>query len=788
MPPAERNALPAAERIALNDLLRHGLRESRAILEALPVGLVIYDEDRRLVLANRAYCEALGVPPDTFRPASALEDNLRLIACRGVFGPGDPEEQAASLAALDLTVARRIRRRHPDGRTFEAQYVPLGGGSHMVCVVDTTSLVAMRDEAETAVSRIHMAMASLRVGLAVFGPDRRLGLHNRRFTELLGLAAPSLAPGASFSDVLHLMQLREEYAGFEGDLFLAGQLSLDRSRPAGFRRMRANGQVIDVQSDPLPDGGWTMTVSDISALARAEDEARRRAGTLDSILRHIPHGIAVYGPDRRVTMLNAAYQEIKAGAPIEVGDALADVIRRRADSGEYGPGDPERHFAEQTGHDPGRPQLRRRRRPNGAIIDVRTTPLPDGGHLSVVTDVTNLMSAEAELSRRADVMDAMLANIRHGIILWDAGQRIVACNPVAAQMLLAPPGLLTPGRSLDEVTQSAYDRGNLGEGEIAVARARRLREQDRSKSHVDQRLTRIGRVLEVRTDPTPDGGFVTTYTDVTTIREAEEALRLAKSAAEAANTAKSRFLAAISHELRTPLSTIIGASGSLARAASDATKHGAAQSSDGLNTLDSAATINEAARRLLSMIDSILDVARLEAGRFDLWSDRVDIAALVRACVGQFDPAAAAAEVALNAELPDNLPAIRGDERRLRQALGHLVSNAVKFTGSMGSVTITAQQDLAGGGLLLQVADTGPGIPESDLERVFEPFTQLEQHRAADHDGRPAGTGLGLYISRALMRAHDGDVTLRSRPGQGTTAMLHIPASRVLHPGEAGLT
>ena len=194
----------------------------------------------------------------------------------------------------------------------------------------------------------------------------------------------------------------------------------------------------------------------------------------------------------------------------------------------------------------------------------------------------------------------------------------------------------------------------------------------------------------------------------------------------------------------------------------------------------SAGAINEAARRLLSMIDAILDVARLEAGRFDLWSDHVDVANLVRACVRQSDPSAAAAEVALNAELPPSLPAVRGDERRLRQVLNHLVSNAVKFTGSMGSVGITARHDPASGELLLQVADTGPGIAEADLDRVFEPFTQLEQHRVADDDGRPAGTGLGLYISRVLMRAHGGEITLRSRPGHGTTATLHIPANRVL--------
>jgi len=520
----------------------------------------------------------------------------------------------------------------------------------------------------------------------------------------------------------------------------------------------------------MPDGGWIMTMSGASALAQAEDEARRRAALLDSIVQHIPHGIAVYGPDRHLTMVNASYRVIMDGAPVEIGDALEDITRRRSESGEYGPGDAEKVFAQQMNFDPGRPQVRRRHRPNGTTIDVRTAPLPDGGHISVVTDVTPLIAAEAELARRAKSMDAMLANIRHGIILWDREQRIVTFNAVAEQLILTPPGLLVPGRTLEESIQSAQDRGNLGVGQVGVDTAARLRKQDRSKSHQDQRLTRTGRVLEVRTDPTPGGGFVTTYTDVTSIRQAEEALHQARRSAELANTAKSRFLAAMSHELRTPLNTVIAPSELIMRAM------------DGPNAapvLDAAEAAHAAGRQLMSMINTILDVARLEAGRFDLSDDQVDLFRLVHFCLKQSDAAAAAAEVLLEVDLPGGLPRVRGDERRLRQALHHLVTNAVKFSDAGGQVRIAAQHDGAGGDLLLKVSDTGIGIAEAELDRVFEPFAYPE----AALDGRFPGTGLGLYVSRALMRAHGGELMLQSRPGEGTTAIMRVPVERLLPAG-----
>ena len=195
--------------------------------------------------------------------------------------------------------------------------------------------------------------------------------------------------------MLQALQSREDYDAMEGNLFLASELAQDRSRPAAFRRTRVNGQVIDVQSEPLPDGGWAMTVSDITPLAQAEDDANRRAGLLDSILRQVPHGIAVYGADRRLTMLNDAYLRLMSGTPVAVGDLLDDVLLRRAKDGEFGPGDPAALAAEHLAYDLTRPQLRRRRRPDGSHIEIRTAPLPDGGHVFVVADITDPASLRA---------------------------------------------------------------------------------------------------------------------------------------------------------------------------------------------------------------------------------------------------------------------------------------------------------------------------------------------------------------------------------------------------------
>jgi len=615
---------------------------TEAVLEAMPVGVAVVDADQRLVLFNAAYHDSLDMPPNSFYRGMRVADALRIAAYRGVYGPGDPEAQIAAFLKTNRTRPGRLRRRSHNGRSFDVLQAPLPDGGYVVCAIETTALVAAGAGAEKALGRVMATLATLRTGLAAFGPDGALVLGNPSFAALLGLTPDQPSQGIQFAELLDMLAIRDEFSEFDGEAFIAAQRLLDRSRPSTMRRTRPNGQVVDIVSDPLSDGGWTMTVADISALARAEDEARRRADLLHSILEAFPHGVCVYGADHRLAMFNRAYTQVMAGAPLSIGEHLDDIIRKRAAAGEYGPGPVEDIISQQSAFDITRPQMRKRRRPNGTTLDVRTTPLPDGGYISVVTDITPLTDAEEQISRRAGEMAVMLSCIRHGVVLWGADHRLLASNLTAEKLLDHPTGLLTPGRTEEQVLDSMIGRGHFGAGPGAPERARALLELDRSTPYLREIVTPSGRVLEARSDPTPAGGWVSTFTDITEARQAQDELRRAKEAAEAASQAKSRFLATMSHELRTPLNAVIGFSDALLQEAANPTP---------ARITDFATQINEAGRQLLGLINGILDVARIESGRSDLASDRVDVARLIRNCARLADTAAHAAEITLIADL-----------------------------------------------------------------------------------------------------------------------------------------
>jgi signal transduction histidine kinase len=177
---------------------------------------------------------------------------------------------------------------------------------------------------------------------------------------------------------------------------------------------------------------------------------------------------------------------------------------------------------------------------------------------------------------------------------------------------------------------------------------------------------------------------------------------------------------------------------------------------------------------LLGQINSILDISRIDTGQFELATDLIDPTYLVRICIERAVPRAEAGQITLRAELPPDLPKLHADKRRMEQVLEQLLSNAVKFTPAGGTVTLRAETD-PDGDLLIRVIDTGIGIIEADLERVFEPFSQLDSALSR----RFKGAGLGLYLSRKLIEGHGGRLSLSSRIGAGTTAEIRMPRARL---------
>ncbi len=264
--------------------------------------------------------------------------------------------------------------------------------------------------------------------------------------------------------------------------------------------------------------------------------------------------------------------------------------------------------------------------------------------------------------------------------------------------------------------------------------------------------------------------FVGVIRDITKRKRQEAELLASKSQAELANRAKSEFLANMSHELRTPLNAIIGFSEIL-----DSEFFGKLNE----RQKSCAKDIHDSGRHLLDIVNAVLDMSKIEAGRYELNEDLMDpVEAVAQSLVMVRDRAADnGVELHNNARGP--LTTLWADRRAVKQVILNLLSNAVKFTPAGGSVTIAAtiEED---GCLAVSVTDTGIGIPKEFMEHLFQPFRQAE----TASNRRYEGTGLGLSISKNLLELHGGRLTCRSEVGVGTTMTMHLPPERLVRPGE----
>ncbi len=267
------------------------------------------------------------------------------------------------------------------------------------------------------------------------------------------------------------------------------------------------------------------------------------------------------------------------------------------------------------------------------------------------------------------------------------------------------------------------------------------------------------RTALIRDETGQPTGVVGIYRDIRKSKQAEQALQRARDFAEEASRAKSQFLANMSHELRTPLNSIIGFSKVL------------------LNRLDGELTprqeayvrsVHQSGSHLLGVINSVLDLARVEAGKHELARDLIDVRALVEECLESSRPLAGSKPLSLQAELAPDLPPLAADRTRVKQILLNLLGNAVKFTAA-GRVLVSV--DLTAEGMRFSVADTGMGIAEDELPRLFEPFHRPDTPLARES----TGTGLGLAISKQFVELHGGRIWVESREKQGSTFRFVLP-------------
>ncbi|WP_298368233.1 PAS domain S-box protein [Azospirillum sp.] len=407
------------------------------------------------------------------------------------------------------------------------------------------------------------------------------------------------------------------------------------------------------------------------------------------------------------------------------------------------------------------------RHKNGATLraEVNAVRLDNGLYLGVTRDVTERRLAEEALRASTARLTALVHALPDLVFILDDEGRYREIFANSHDLLVLPPERMI-GRRAEEVLPDWRGRQLMASlrQTLATGQPQRMEYQLTVQSGL--------RWFEARTQMLADDfgarpSMLMLVRDITDRVESEERLAAAKEQAEAANRAKSAFLATMSHELRTPLNAIIGFS--------DIMLHELFGPLGSSRYRDYARHVQNSGRHLLDLINDVLDMSKLEAGRFTLDEEWIDLAETLESCRALAALPAERGHVRLTVAVPPALPRLFADERAVRQVLLNVLANAVKFTPSGGRVEVEVGIPIDGGDLVVTVRDTGIGIAPDALANIAEPFQQADSSIAR----RFGGSGLGLSISRNLIDLHGGSLTIDSALGQGTTVRILFPAARV---------
>jgi signal transduction histidine kinase/DNA-binding response OmpR family regulator len=371
---------------------------------------------------------------------------------------------------------------------------------------------------------------------------------------------------------------------------------------------------------------------------------------------------------------------------------------------------------------------------------------------------------EAERSRWRATLENAIDSMTDGFVMWDANDRLVACNSRYKDFYRASAAFITPGAHFDDIMREGFKRGQYPQaGEDVDSFLEEMRLWHRGENRPMERLLPDGRWVLVTERATPGGGTVGIRTDITEIKRTIDDLAAARDAAAAAGEAKSQFLARMSHELRTPLNSILG----FAQVLLNDPRITADQK-------EQLQTLHDAARHLLDLVNGLLDLSKIAAGRLEMRPAPMELRPLLERCITLMGPEIVRKAQRFHMDVQLGTPvAVMADPTRVRQLLLNLLSNAVKFTPVGGEIWLRAGPMQDGKGLRLEVQDTGPGVPPEQQHLLFQDFVQL----AAPTTGNDAatGTGLGLAIASQLAALMGGRIGCDSPPAGGALFWVDLP-------------
>lgn len=703
-----------------------------------------------------------GAPPETVGDPSRLTGlpvGRRLLA----FGTWlEPDLARALDSRLDALRERgepfRLMLRTAEGGHIEADGRPIGSAVTLR-LRDVTGERLARTEIEVenaglrgALGRLTALVEALVQPVWLRDGDGRLAYANEAYARAVeakdGVAA--VERRAEFLDQADRVAARR--------VIEAGHVFRKRS-PAVFAGARRSFDVVEA---PSPAGSAAIAI-DVSALEDVRADLSRQMDAHRRTLDELATAVAIFRPDGALAFYNQAYRQLWSLDPafLESGPTDGAVLDRlRA----------ERKLPEEADFRTWKAQLHEVYRsiesrklwwhlPDRRTLRVVAAPNPEGGVTYLFDDVTELLSLERKFNALSRMQSETIDHLKEAVAVFGSDGRLKLHNPAFQTLWKLAPNALADRPHAEQILAACGARHADAElwERLKMAMTAMPEERNRVAARIELDDKTI---VDVVTLPLPDGGTLTTFTDVTASVNAERVQRERAEALEAADKLKVDFVKNVSYELRSPLTNTIGFGqllgdprvGELSPKQKEYVDHIVASSS-----------------ALLVIIDDILDLATIDAGAMDLERAPVDPRAAIEAAADGVRDRLSEAGLRLEIDPPDAVGTFEGDAKRVRQVLFNLLANAIAFSKPGGAVKVTTARE--GDEVVFRVADQGAGIPPEMIDRVFDRF---EGHASgAQH----RGVGLGLSIVRSLVELHGGSASLQSTPGEGTVVTCRFPAS-----------
>ena len=502
---------------------------------------------------------------------------------------------------------------------------------------------------------------------------------------------------------------------------------------------------------------------DATGEAELSAELKRHIDGHADVLENMASAIAIYGPDQRLEFFNQTYAKLWRmsddflyGKPTisEVLDKQRELRRlpEQADFASY----KEKRRALFTNVIEMREELVQL--PDETVLRNIITPHPFGGLLFLFEDVTDKVVLERARNTQIAVQRATLDNLYEGVAVFGSDARLKLYNTAYCTIWDVEEEFLQEDIHIAQIIDHYLEKSDINwPDDLREKYIANVTHRDATSGRIEHLS---GNIIDFNRVPLPDGNVLFTYIDVTHELSAQRALQERNEALEAADKMKTEFVASVSHELRTPLNTIIGFAEILVKEFFGPLND--KQVEYGLGILDSS-------DHLLLLINDILDMANIQAGKMELDKEPVDFAAMLRTVVPMVQDRAQKRHLEINTEIDNDLGFVAVDERRIKQVIFNLFSNAIKFTPSKGEIVLGAHK--TNDGYVMIVRDNGKGIAEDQIEHIFERFTK------GDTTKQNAGAGLGLSLVKSFVELHGGHVELTSKENIGTTVSCFLPAT-----------